>query len=83
MHDSLQFSGPFLCWNVLLCTPITLIWDALGIHFVTPGYHFGTWRQPGGPWEQQEGHRVIQNRIPTDFCLGHEKRALSYQLDDH
>ena len=46
MHGSLQFSGPLLCWHVLLFIPITVIWDALGIHFGTPAHHFVMWGDP-------------------------------------
>ena len=33
---------------MLLLRLIFVIWDALGIHFGTSGYHFGTWWHPGG-----------------------------------
>ena len=31
------------------------------------GGHFGTSDHPGGPWEQQEGRGVANNRIFVDF----------------
>ena len=33
----------------------------------TLGGHFRTSDHPGGPWEQQDGHEVANNRIVVDF----------------
>ena len=31
-----------------------------------PFWHQG---HPGGPWEQQDGHKVVQNRISIDLVM--------------
>ena len=35
----------------------------------TLGRHFRTSGPPGGPWEQQDGHEVANNRIFVDFGM--------------
>ena len=52
------------------------IWRAWCLHFGILGDHFGTsgtpWEAilaPGGPWEQQDGHEVVNDRILIDFGM--------------
>ena len=51
-----------------------VIWEARCLHFGTLGDYFGTsgapWGtilaprdRPGGPWERQDGHKVVRNRM--------------------
>ena len=48
-----------------------LHFDILGDHFSTSGATWGVILaprdHPGGPWEQQDGHEVANNRICVDF----------------
>ena len=43
--------------------PKPITWQAWCLHFGTLGDHFGTLGHRGGPWEQQEGHVGVWNRI--------------------
>ena len=38
-----------------------------GASILAPWIHFGTLGHHGGPWEQQEGHVGVWNRIFIDF----------------
>ena len=60
LRAALSAAGPF----ELL---VVAIWEAWCFHFDTLGTISAPWAHPGGPWEKQEGHEGIRNRIFTDF----------------
>ena len=47
--------------------PKPITWQAWCLNFGTLGDHFGTLGHRGGPWEQQEGHVGVWNRVFIDF----------------
>ena len=40
---------------------------ALAEHFGTPFWHL--WDNPGGPWEQQDGHEAANDNMLVDFGM--------------
>ena len=49
--------------------PKPIIWQACCLHFITLGTILSAWGHPRGPWEQQEGHVGVRNKIFIDFGL--------------
>ena len=43
--------------------PNPIIWQACCLHVTTLGSILPAWGHPGGPWEQQEGHMGVLNKI--------------------
>ena len=60
--------APFGFWGAWC-----LLFDILGTHFDTSGAPWGVILaprdHPGGPWEQQDGLEVVNNRICVDFGM--------------
>ncbi len=61
-HNCKLGDGFWHCW-----CPKPIVWQAWWFHFGSLGVHFGTLGHHGGPWEQQEGHVGVWNRIFIDF----------------
>ena len=61
-HNCKLGDGFWHCW-----CPKPIVWQAWWFHFGSLGVHFGTLGHHGGPWEQQEGHVGVWNRILIDF----------------
>ena len=65
--------GPFWLFGIAIWGAWWLLFDILGIHFGTAGAPWGVILaprdHPGGPWEQQDGLEVVQNRISIDFAV--------------
>ena len=78
----------FFQLQLLLWTRILLFWvsktyhlEACCLHFTTLGTILSAWGHPGGPWEQQEGHVGVRNKILIDFGLifgGHFEKLLGF-----
>ncbi len=62
---------PLLAHRVAIREAWCLHFDILGDHFGASGAPWGgilaPRGRPGGPWAQQDGHKVVPNRICIDF----------------
>ena len=51
--------------------PFSYLGSTLGSYFGISGAPWeailASWDHPGGPWEQQDGHEVVHDRILVDF----------------
>ena len=68
--------GPFGGLGASFLTFWESFWNlgsTLGSHFGISGARWeailGPWDHPGGPWEQQDGHEVANNRILVDLGM--------------
>ena len=66
-------AGPFWLLGVVIWGARCLHFDILGDHFSIPrapwGHTLALRDRPGGPWDRQDGHKVVRKRICIDFGL--------------